>query len=770
MNWLVVEDNHNRFSIQPQYLLSLSECCTRSLYRSIESCCRIANQGEHGDVELFAQIQHYLKETVPASILPHWITNKLLPRILANANFPTEYFNGILTNTFCSITEATLTQQDPVYLTNRLSHLSTFALTSLNLSESAVTDAHILSLGSSVAAVSLNILKLRKCVDFHEIDSLKSFRNLTHLDISENTLSFNEQNPLGMLCLLTKYFPNLLFLDLHFTNFIQLFCSEIDAKIVEESCNKFLSELSPTPALRELYLYSNVDLNSTNSPLLNKFYTSLHRFSALTDLDLSGWPEIAEISDSELAKMSDGLSFLGIWCTDLTLSNSSRDIRSKEISGFENEDQIITTLEHYSDVQYYMHMLYKNLFKGITKNIFQLNSAEKIAIHMYKSLDRFLHVKTGANFYYYYFLHFTECLFAVTHEVMLITPELLSLGLNTCITFLNIMNDACEILQTHIAHLCFNVCCTCALLTEGEICGYKDESMGYVLCQFLLNLINRLCDNPTLLISNNTYHYQLLNKSLEILESFRVSRSVEQKIILGTKFEFTKTMVKLITMKIEDQTLDEQIIESSRSLMFLTHRSQPNCVELLKQMDSTLLKKIIEVCTDEEQYDVLGYIMASVKNIAECCLKDDTVKDLCLLLPPVISILNCPNKYTRSMLGYAIAVSTYYAVGAVKWHWDETGEEAVRLAIKAIEQTDYETPNFLCICCQEDLLECFHVEDTRVQFCALWLICNFVNRESEVDSILVQESDILNSIFSNPPQDSQSDITVKLAQVFNLLP
>ena len=450
MNWLATEDINNNYSIRPQYLLPLSDCCILSLVRSFTYCYRIDNY-KHEFVELLNKLNILVSDST-ISVLPYWITNRILTHILSDISFPTEYFNRLFNYTICSITEITLPQHDPIYLTNRLSQLCTFTLTSLNLCDSIVTDSLLQSIASSKTAVSLAVLFLRNCNNFHQISILECFPNLTHLDISENNLEFGDILPLEVLCLITKYFPYLVSLDLHLTNFPLLFSFNIDITKLEESRNKFFRELSTTPALRELYLYTDIHLDSLNSTHLNLFYSSLYRFTALTHLDLSAWPDLDKLSDSDLSRMSDGLLFLGLYHTPLTQWNCQINIHCKEISGCANGEQIVSTMQCYSKVGPYMDDLYSDLFHHISNKHISLphDSIKKMAYLVLNSLDKYICKLPKSDCFPLEYkeiiptlLTWTACLYTLLAELKPhITPNLITRSLTTCIVFLHKINVA----------------------------------------------------------------------------------------------------------------------------------------------------------------------------------------------------------------------------------------------------------------------------------------------------------------------------------------
>ena len=89
-----------------------------------------------------------------------------------------------------------------------------------------------------------------------------------------------------------------------------------------------------------------------------------------------------------------------------------------------------------------------------------------------------------------------------------------------------------------------------------------------------------------------------------------------------------------------------------------------------------------------------------------------------------------------------------------------TGEEALRLAEKVIGQIDYKIPRYLCLDTLYYLVECLHAIDSRVQLCALWLICNLVFKQPGNYLKMLDEESLatIRLISSNYPKDSQQNL------------
>ena len=395
---------------------------------------------------------------------------------------------------------------------------------------------------------------------------------------------------------------------------------------IRESRNKFLRELSTTPALRELYLYTDIHLDSLNSTHLNLFYSSLYRFTALTHLDLSAWPDLDKLFDSDLSRMSDGLLFLGLYHTPLTQWNCQINIHCKEISGCANGEQIVSTMQCYSKVGPYMDDLYSDLFHHISNKHISLphDSIKKMAYLVLNSLDKYICKLPKSDCFPLEYkeiiptlLTWTACLYTLLAELKPhITPNLITRSLTTCIVFLHKINVA-DILNQGVAVFTRNICLICSLLVhEGD---YKNQSMGYIFCKFLLAVINISCENSAMLISTDHYLYRLLDPVLQILERFLLSKDPNQKEYIGTRLGGINSVVRLITLKLDEKKSDNQIRHASGALISLTYHSLSNCMELVQRLPCNLLIKMIEDYSDCSNRDIVGFIIASVENIAEFC-------------------------------------------------------------------------------------------------------------------------------------------------------
>ena len=775
MNWLAVEETENNYSIRPQYLRSLSDICILSLASSLK-CCSDGIQQD--SVELLndglSHIIHYFKSNLRVSdlnqpVLPYWISDKLMPHILSDLNLPTEFFNRLFTNTFCSFTRFTSPQQNQAYLIEIFPQLFTFSLTSIDLFNSLVTDSIMQSLTCSRTAATLRILKLRSCTKFKRISSLLCFLNLTHLDISENTLEFSGMLPIGVLIVILRQFPHLISLDLHFTNFPELFTAPIDVSNLEKSYKFFIELITPTPALRELYLYTYTDHDHLDSNHLKPFYSALSRLTSLTHLDLSAWPVSDIVFKSELEGIiNNKFIFLGLYYTPLTDWGLQLNTECSEISGFANGTQIISAMQRYSDILQYLDVLYVDLFNSLLNKHISLpsESVMTMAHLVLDSLDKYLLKHTRSHFFSPDFkddipslLKWTACLYSVIAELRHnLTPFLTTRAMNTCVVFFNNINVA-DVEYQNFSVLTTNVCLVyCMLLHEG-VSQNNNESMDYILCKFLIAVINISCNKPSLLISGDHFT-RLLGQVLRILYRFLFRKERVQKGLIGTKLGCVSSLMRLIEMKLEEKKSDEHIRHASGALMNLTYLSLPNCMELSQKLHSDLLVRLIEEYSDDSRRDIVGLIMASVENIAEFCLQDEKSSVACQLLSPVLAVLSNPKRYNQDALACAIAVSAYYAVGAARWHWEETGEEALRLAEKAIGQIDYKVHRSQSLETLKFLVECLNARDTRVQLCSLWIICNLVYKQPDIYVKMLDEDSLetIRTIISACPQDSQHNL------------
>ena len=371
MNWIAIKEEDNTYSLRNQTFLSLFDCCIASLATSIKGSYARHLDAENTETftdDVLTQIVNYfhsnlLKPEPDTPILPHWISDNLLALFLHDELVPNEFFNRVFSTGFCSLSKVHFKYFNKP-LSDRLSHVCSFNLTSLNLSNChSITDEFIVpfSISSRKTAEILKILKLRNC-GINQISSLKLFSNLTHLDISENNLSFGNVSPLAVLHSVVESFPLLKSLDLHRTKLVASFYDR-DVDSLLEMHNLFLKELHTKLRLEELILYTLAPIqeNFCHFFQLKLFYSALSEFTSLTHLDLSGWPALDTTPEITISNMSKGLVFFGLYDTPLTQQNTNLSLHCSEIAGFANEHQILSTVQRYWSDRHYMHNIYCDL-------------------------------------------------------------------------------------------------------------------------------------------------------------------------------------------------------------------------------------------------------------------------------------------------------------------------------------------------------------------------------------------------------------------------
>ncbi|KAI6655758.1 Protein zer-1-like [Oopsacas minuta] len=788
MNWFVEEGTYNTYSVHQQRLLSLSECCISSLVSSIK--CSYSECENINSVTLIndaiSQVLNYFQSNLLKSgsdqpLLPHWISDKLLSHFIADENVPKECFNRLFSISFCSLSEVSLPIQNEPYILDRFSQLCTFALTSLNLSDCFIVTDSILQSFPNRTAVSLKILKLRNCQKFQRISSLNSFVNLTHLDLGENILDFEGLVPVEILCFALKSFPNLRSLDLHFTNFPDSFFEIRDYKTLLEIHYNSANDLYSNLQLRELILYTVTNFNAVDISHLILFYTALSKFTTLTHLDLSAWSALDEVPDVMISHMSHGLIFFGLYHTPLTQLKKSLSIDCNEIAGSANEEQILTTVQHYCHVYDYMALLYSDIFNFIVNKLlsFSTDTTVKLIRLILDPLDQYINVYAcnnalGVESDTAMLLRCTACLYALLKRDL--PSEVISHTMKSCVALFNEINIE-SILQQSGAYLATNTCLAICFLITDQNNSNLQINVNYFISKCIFAVIHKSCDYSWLLLSPNHHLYKLLNEMLRLFCNLVIHKDPEQKSFIGQKLGGIKTLMRLIALKFDQKESDDHIKRASSGLMSLTYHSLPNCLELSQKLHSDLLVKLIEEYSTENKLEIVDLVMASLENIAEFCLKDEKASVSYQMLSPVLAVLSNPHKYHQDAVACAISIPAYYALGAEMWNWEEKGEQALDLAVEAIHQIDYKTPRSYYLDTLEMLIDCLHARDARVALCALWVICNLIYKQPDIYIKLLGEKPIekIRTISNSYPEDTQYhilafeilllyDITKKCAQ------
>ena len=797
MNWVVVKEEDDRYTIFEQRVLSLTQCCITTLANSIKYSYT-SYLVTHNSVELLEDtltlVLNYFKSNLfkvgsNQPILPYWISDNLLPHFLHDESVPDVVFTKLFSSTFCSLSEVEFRYLHKPYLFDRLSQVTTFNLTSLNLSYcDSITDSIFVSSSFTSMAESLKILKVTGCSNFKRISSLHGFLNLTNLDLSENILDFEGMVPFAVLCSLVMSFPFLKSLDLHLTNLVNSFCEIRNCDIMSELHEQLLSEVKSNLQLQELILYTLVEDEEFDLFQVKLFYSALSEFTSLTHLDLSGWPALDKIPEETISNMSKSLIFFGLYNTPLTQLNttSSSIPHCSEIAGFANEYQIVSSIQHYLSVREYMDVIYSDLFSAIlNKQIsFSNDTVLKLLPLILKSFDLEIHLlvlnnESGNVSNTTMFLRCSACLYSILKRDL--PSDIVIRVITSCVVFFNLV-DIENILDEGWSFLITNTCLICCSLFLVDDPPNIQEDINSVTYKFLMEVIHKICDNSSMLLLFTHNHLnRLLSEIIRLFNILILPINSEQKSIIGQKFGSVSTLMRLVTVKFEQKQCDEHMTSAISAIMSLIYHSLPNCLELSQEVYSDLLVKIIEECSvDNNKLDVVDGIMALIENIAEFCLKDTRASVSYQMISPVLAVLRNPHKYKQDAIACAISISAYYRVGAEMWKWEENGEEALSLAVQTIHQINYKTPRGYFLDTLELLIECLEAKDDRVVLCAVWVICNLVFKQPDKYIKLLNEKSfsLIRTISNSYSKESQyyilsmeilhfSDITKRCAEILN---
>ena len=791
MNWKFVEEEDNNYSIHKQSILTLSQSCIATLANSIKySYTPYLDTEDSVELveDLLTQVVKYFHSNLfrPESnqpILPHWISDNLLFHFLHEQYVPDGVFTKLFSNTFCYLSKVEFNYPHKPHLSNRLSRVTTFNLTSLNLTHcDSITDSIFLSSSSSNMAKSLKILKVIRCKNFKRISSLHGFVNLTGLDLSENMLDFERMVPFKVLCSLVKSFPLLNSLNLHSTNLVQSFC-EVHDCVLSELHEQLLSEVYSSLHLQELVLYTMVEFGEWDFFHLQLFYSALSEFTILTHLDLSGWPALDKIPEVTLSKLGKGLIFFGLYNTPLTQLGDSLSLQCNEIAGFANEYQILSSLQHYWSIVEYTDILYIRLFTAISNKRMTLSddTALKLIPLILKSLDKEIDIlwnnnKSGKATSTTLFLKCTASLYSILNKDL--PQDVTTKVITSCIVLFN-QTEIDNILTEGWSFLLRNICLIFAFLILDENRTNLTKEKICVTYKFIFKVIHKACDHSVWLESIDHHLSKLLTQVLRVFFYLICHRKSEEKTFVGQQLGGVSTLMRLVSVKFEQKQCNDHMRTAISSVMDLIYHSLPNCLELSQKVYSDLLVKIIEECSvDSNKLDVVDGIVALIENIAEFCLKDTRASVSYQMISPVLAVLRNPHKYKQDAVACAISISAYYRVGAEMWKWEENGEEALSLAVQAIHQIDYKTPRGFALDTLELLIECLKAKDDRVVLCAVWVICNLVYKKPDKYIKLLDENSfsLIRSISNSHPKDSQyyilsieilhlNDITKRCAEI-----
>ena len=281
----------------------------------------------------------------------------------------------------------------------------------------------------------------------------------------------------------------------------------------------------------------------------------------------------------------------------------------------------------------------------------------------------------------------------------------------------------------------------------------SNQTMHYVLSKFLLSVVDKVCDYLTH-SSMGIILPLLLSKSLRILYRMLFRLDSEQRAYIGIDLRGVDILMRFMDSKITHNSIDEDLCHASDALMNMINRCLPNCLRLSKREHSELLVRVLG--ENSEKKELIGRIMGCIENIAAFCLQDESAVVSSQLLAPVVTVLQKHTKYNQDAISCAIAFIAYFAMGHEKWGWEESGGEALSLAVEVIGQLDYRISRSVVYNTLDFLVECLEAKDERILLCSLWIICNLVYKDPEFYLELLSEEAIktIQGILSSHLKDS----------------
>ncbi|KAI6654550.1 hypothetical protein LOD99_946 [Oopsacas minuta] len=670
------------------------------------------------------QIKYYLQTNLLSGHgpIPPWISDRLLAHIVTDEECPNEFFKGFFSSEVCSLLNIEITNRAKLSLliNRRLLYLSATNITKLDLSHChCIDDTLIESYSKSRAANSLIVLKLRGCELFTNISCLGSFVNLYHLDLSENySLNFKSNSSFTeILYSLIHLFPNILILDLHFTKFI---ARNWDIQVhSSDAC------LFSTLKIQQLYLYT--DIRSEGIPCtqnLKVFYSSITSLPSLTHLDLSGWPYLNQLSSLITCRQMNKLLFFGTYKTSLTGIRSEFDLTNCEITGMNDEEQIISTLSHYSHHSNYLNDLYKTLEYLILHHSLVNLSGETIQQlirliiasvehHLSEMTSEFISTQSSFTFLTNAVSCILELFFYEQSQTGQFPCCLRQRDIELLIIVLYRINSA--YIDETVAYLAYpTIMCIAFSLENRPI--ILQESMVSICSQFMSSSIEYHLLNP----SEHTT-LVLVNAGINVVGALVFSAKDSERGKLGIKLEEIGSLVKLLRMKLFLFTFDEPFNFATKLISHLAYQHFATCIYLCVEEHRKVLIRIIEDCT-EKAY-VVSNVLLILKNIAWFCYNHQESMVVSKFLPVIVHIFSNPLDYSQQTKISAIAFTAFYALGQERWNWEESSEEALSYVEATIGELDYKSisVNYEHM---DIILKCYtSAKDPRVNICALFLLC-----------------------------------------------
>ena len=665
----------------------------------------------------------------PASSLPERVSHHFLPssisnilyQLLLDSQVPLPLFLAVTTYLHRSLTKLSLY----VLPTSKvLNHVCASNINTLDFSNNLKIDDFLIGLlNSSNLISSLKFLNLSGCVNFSNIQTLSSFSNLQSLDLSQNN-NLVYQHSHCVLCrflsMLTN-FTSLVVLNLQMTNII-LESSTSDQCLVSQ-----LSAVSESCQLQHLNLYTRLNLPFRHSQVFLDFYSLLPKFKQLDYLDISGWPFLNKLPKENIISLSSGKTFFGIYMTGLVDEwGVTFPVLSQEISGFANEEQVMSTLSHYySEIPYMDGFLFKfatllleNRFPLTTDSINFL--AEYLHITVVYCLEQ---TPLGSN----QLVNSLSCLASILGHEATDLPTDLAQKLVEC--YANILHKVSDDLlkSANYTRTIINCFINVERLTHLDLFHHKLSATH----QIFFRLATEIVDRGTKILKNG----KVADMLLELLECTFVfikivfhKEDIASRTLFGSRFKGIDTLMQYVAFKLELDQLDDGVSEACGALMNATYLCYPNCLIVSSPHNSHTLCRIVE------RNGELECIMGILENVLEFCLQFDSAFIVLNFLPALEYILTTPHKRSASTQACSIATLMYVATGKEKWGWNDgmSGIESLLDTAEATIQTlDYKVKRNVSYSTLDHLFQCLSCTDQRVHHCTLWIIANlmFTNLE-----------------------------------------
>ena len=760
MNWVAVRGEDNNFSIHSQRLLPLWEMCILSFSNIVRNSYKSKSDSatphsRYGISDIVSYFRSFSNLSISTeSALPYWISDLLYNHAFQDEDFPMDFIEEFFSDKICSLSKVTLGVRSVDYTFSRIIHLKSYNLSTLDFSGNLnISDNILEELVGSKVCQSLKTLKLQDCEEFHRVSILFCFSNLVELDLSDNYyLDLEDTSCLGTLALILSSLNNLQILDLHFTNFFD----DFSVKSVDTSFD-FLKDVM----LQELYLYMNpiiTDLIDDVEFYLNKIYPMydfLSKLTSLTHLDISGWPYLDEIPGKLLTSLSKNLVFFGLYDTPITDEKFEFMLHSEEITGLCEEKYLISTVaRYYKTNSDYLQKLYLHIFDNkMNKSvIYSEDFSVRLIPLVLDALDYYIITLLSSSRpswqYIERMIGCTACLYALEYPIRKsLSDTLVRRSIETSVALLHRIGMN-EIDLPKVGRLVVNAYTIFSLFSCIPSFKQSHQTMYYVLSKFILGVVEKACSSMGIGLPF------ILSESLRTLHRILFRMDIVQKAYIGIDLRGVDILMCLINMKITHNSIDEDLCDTSDSLMSITYRCLPNCLRLSKREHCKLLVRVLG--KNSKNKELIGMIMGCIENIASSCLQDESAVVSRQLLAPVVTVLKKHTKYNQDAISCAIAFTAYFAMGHEKWGWEESGEKALSLAVEVIGQLDYRIARSVDYDTLDLLVECLEAKDKRILLCSLWIICNLVYKTPEyyLELLSIEAIKTIQDILSSHPKDS----------------